>query len=85
MNEERRKFLKIVLISGTSFMVGKVLGPLFSKILDGNLVKDNYRVPDKPESDNKTDTSLFRVVENKKMLSVYDATGEEIFQIDKGV
>jgi len=32
---------------------------------------------------NKTNLLGFRVTENKKGLSVYDSSGEEILQIDK--
>ena len=70
MNEDRRKFLKIALIGSASFIVGKILGPLFSKFLDN--------------SSSKTSSGSFRIVEDKKVLSIYDNSGEEIFQIDKG-
>jgi len=82
VNEERRKFLKIILIGGTSFMVGKVLGPLFSKFLDDSQTKVGSKKENSSNSENSS--GHFRVVENKQMLSVYDASGEEIFQIDKG-
>lgn len=75
MNEDRRKFLKIVLIGGTSFIVGKILGPLFSRFL-GSLPAE--------ANSSKVHSTEFHVVENQKRLSIYDNSGEEIFQIDKG-
>ena len=53
----------------------KVLGPLFSWFSGDSFAKT--------DSFNKTGFGDFRVVENKKILSVYDSSGEEIFQIDK--
>lgn len=75
MNEGRRKFLKIVLIGGTSFIAGKILGPLFSKFLDSLPTETNS---------SKVNATAFQVVENRKGLSIYDDAGEEIFQIDNG-
>jgi hypothetical protein len=76
VDKNRRKFIKIVLIGSASFIVGKILGPLFSRSLDNPFAKTNLPV--------KTKSGTFRIVENKKILSVYDNSGEEIFQIDKG-
>jgi len=73
VDKERRKFIKILLIGGTSFIVGKTLGPLFSKFFDS------------PSADNKNDSSVaFKVVQDKKKFSIFDDSGEEIFQIDNG-
>ena len=71
MDISRRKFLKITLIGGTAFLVGKVIGPLFSKFI--NTLSD---------SPSKNTPVTFNVVEDKKGLSIYDNSGEEIFQID---
>jgi hypothetical protein len=71
VNNNRRKFLKIVLIGGSSFIVGKVLGPLFSDFFDGSTAKN--------------DPVAFKVVGDKKTFSVYDDTGEEVLQIDNSV
>ena len=71
MNSNRRKFLKVVLIGGASFIVGKVLGSLLSKFMDGSSVK------------NDSIASSFKFVEDKKSLYVYDISGEEVLQIDK--
>ena len=76
MDKNRRKFLKIVLIGGGTLLVGKVLNPLFSA-LDDSSAKIGL-----PE---KTAPKAFHVVENKKIFSIYDNSGEEIFQIDKEV
>lgn len=70
MDKNRRKFIKILLIGSASFMAGKVLGPLISKFSDNSSAKSN--------------STAFKVVENNKSFSVYDGSGEEIFQIDKG-
>lgn len=70
MDTKRRKFLKVLLIGTASFIVGKISGPLLSGFFG--------------DSFSKSESTLFRVVENKKRLSVYDDSGEEIFQIDKG-
>lgn len=72
MDINRRKFIKILLIGGASFIVGKTLGPLYSKFFDNTPVVKN-------------DSTLFKIVENAKELSIFDSSGEEIFQIDKGV
>jgi hypothetical protein len=77
MDKERRNFLKIILIGGGTLLAGKVLGPLFSARLDDSFT------PIKNDSLAKTGSSSFKVVENEKMLSIYDHAGEEIFQIDK--
>ena len=53
-----------------TFIAGKVLGPLFSKFADSPFIA-------------RTDFRDFRVVEDSKILSVSDISGEEIFQIDK--
>lgn len=69
MNNNRRKFLKLVLIGGTSLVVGKIFGPFISKFLDG--------------SPNVDHSSAFRIAEDKQSLFVYDDSGEEVLQIDK--
>jgi hypothetical protein len=71
VDKNRRKFIKVMLIGGASFITGKILAPLLSKSLN-NL--------DSPRAQN--DPVTFNIVENKKTLSVYDNSGEEIFQID---
>jgi len=77
MDENRRKFLKIIFIGSGALLMEKVLGPLFSRFLDDSSAKTD------PPS--KTSFRDFRVVEGKKGLSVYDSSGEEVLQIDKGV
>ena len=69
MDESRRKFLKIILIGSGTLVVGKIFDPLFSKFLDN--------------SSTKSEPQAFKVVENKKILSIYDTSGEEVLQIDK--
>lgn len=70
MDKNRRKFLKVTLIGSGVFLANKVLGPLLARLLDDSVAK--------------VDSAAFKVRENKKILSVYDSSGEEIFQIDKG-
>lgn len=79
IDKNRRKFLTVILIGSGTFLVQKVLGPLFSKFLNDP--------PAKIGSPHKTILGGFQVVENKKVLSVYDDddSEEEVFQIDKGV
>lgn len=74
MDKKRRKFLKILAIGSGTLLMGEVLSPLLSKLLDNSSTK----AKDKPSP------KAFRVVENETILSVYDNSGEEIFQIDRG-
>jgi hypothetical protein len=75
VDKNRRNFLRIILVGGGTFIVGKILSPLFSKSFIKSL--DNRLTP------RNTNVQAFRVIEDKKVLSVYDDSGEEIFQIDK--
>jgi hypothetical protein len=75
MDKGRRKFLKIILIGSGVLLAEKILSPLFSKLPADSSTKTNLAAP--------RGSGTFRVVENKKILSVYDNSGEEIFQIDK--
>jgi len=75
MDKERRTFLKIILIGSGTLLAGKVLGPLLSRCLNDSLSEAVPAV--------KTASKSFRIVENEKILSIYDNMGEEIFQIDK--
>lgn len=77
MNKNRRKFLKIIFIGSGALLMEKVLGPLFSRFVDDSSAKT--------DSFTKTNSGDFRIIENKKILSVYDSSGEEVLQIDKGV
>ena len=77
MNEGRRKFLKVMLIGSGALLAEKILSPLFSFFSDDSSVKN------KTDSSSKTGLKNFQVIDNKKFLSVYDNSGEEIFQIDK--
>ena len=69
VDKNRRNFLKLMLIGGGTLIVGKIFGPLFSRFSD--------------DSSAKNDSAAFRVIEDKKNLSVYDDSGKEVFQIDK--
>ncbi|MBI2634975.1 MAG: hypothetical protein HYW79_00270 [Parcubacteria group bacterium] len=73
MDENRRKFLKIILIGGGAILAEKVLTPLFSFLNDSSA---------KTGLLNKTSFGNFKIVENKEKLSIRDSSGEEIFQID---
>jgi len=68
VDNNRRQFLKILLVGGSTLVVGKVLGPLFS----GSVTV----MP-------KKNLSPFHVSDTTGSFSVYDDTGEEILQIDK--
>ena len=76
INENRRKFLTVMLIGSGAFLVEKVLAPLFSKV-------SSQSSPVKTGSSNRAVFKNFWITENKKGLSVHDSSGEEIFQIDK--
>ena len=73
MDIGRRKFIKVLFIGGTSFIVGKTLGPLFSKFFNNS---SNDDLKDSP--------TAFKVIQDHTKLSIFDDTGEEIFQIDNG-
>lgn len=79
MNENRRKFLKTIFIGGGVLLAEKVLTPLFSFFLNDSSTNDKA----KTSSLNKTSFKNFQITENKENLSIYDSSGEEIFQIDK--
>lgn len=81
MNEDRRKFLKIIFIGSGVLLAEKVLTPLFSFFLDDSSIKAKPKI----NSLNKTSFKNFQITENKENLSIYDSSGEEIFQIDKRV
>ncbi|OGN27764.1 MAG: hypothetical protein A2941_02730 [Candidatus Yanofskybacteria bacterium RIFCSPLOWO2_01_FULL_49_17] len=70
----RRRFLSAILIGGGAFLTTKVLGPLLSFFNEPS-TRGNFS--DKPSFDS------FKIVEDKKVLSIYDSSGEEILQIDK--
>ena len=69
MDHNRRKFLKIILFGGGALIVGKILSPLFSKSSSTTLSEQDF--------------STFKVIEDKRFLSIYDSSGEEVLQIDK--
>ena len=82
MDKNRRKFLKIMFIGGATLLFGRVLSPLFSGLFNDSLSgfnKNNF----KNGPQNKTGLVSFRVFEDKEILSIYDSSGEEVFQIDK--
>jgi hypothetical protein len=70
VDKNRRQFLKIILIGSGTLIAGKILGPLFSG--SPSMV-----------SPRKDSSPAFKVLENEQFLSIYDASGEEVFQIDK--
>ena len=75
MDRNRRKFLKIILIGSGTLLVGKVFNPLFSMFSNDLFTKT--------DSSTEANDRNFQVFEDKKSLSIYDNSGEEIFQIDK--
>lgn len=68
MDTTRRQFLKVILIGSGTFVMGKLLSPLLSG-------SSHAALPLRP-------ASPFRVADNERFLSIYDATGEEVLQID---
>ncbi len=82
MDKNRRQFLKILFIGSGMFIMGKVLGALFSKSWSSSLFREK---PLKKSLSKrvKTGSLAFRVVDNDSTFSVYDESGEEVFQIDK--
>lgn len=77
IDKNRRRLLTVMLIGSGTFLVEKVLSPLFSGFL--------YDPPIRLDPPNKPDFGNFKIVENKMGLSIYDSSGEEVFQIDKEV
>lgn len=75
IDKNRRKFLAVMLIGSGTFLVSKILSPLLSGFLNNSPAKTNLP--------NKTGFGGFQIAENKKGLSVYDNSGEEILQIDR--
>ena len=86
MDKNRRKFLKIIFIGSSALLVERILNFSFSGFLNNpSTTKTNLSTKtDKTDKIDKTDSRSFRVVENKEILSIYDSSGKEIFQIDKG-
>lgn len=80
MNEGRRTFLKIIFIGSGALLAEKFLSPLFSFFSDDSSAKTKTN-----SSLVKTGFKNFQIIEDKKNLSIYDSSGEEILQIDKGV
>ncbi len=74
MDTKRRKFLKLLVVGSGTLLMGQVLSPLLVKIVDTSSTKPKTR----------TTSKAFQVVEDKEVVSFYDSSGEEIFQIDKG-
>lgn len=70
VDKKRRNLIKILALGGGALLFGKILGPTLSKFLDEPSVENNF--------------INFRTVENKKGLTIYDKTGEEIFTMDNG-
>lgn len=71
MDKNRRTLLKLALIGGGLFIVGKVLSPILSKF--------------STESEEKAEggsVQNFTMVKNDKNISVLDEKGEQIFEID---
>ena len=75
MDTNRRQFLKIMLIGSGVLVVGKILSPLFSRS-SGVMVSENSAV-------HEEEPPAFKILEDKRFLSIYDSSGEEVLQIDK--
>lgn len=65
-----------MLIGSASLMVGKVFGPLFSKLIN------NFNSDTNSSGLGKIDPPKFKLMENDGTMSILDNSGEEIFQID---
>lgn len=81
VDQNRRKFLKIMFIGSGVLLTGKVLGSLYSWFSSDSSAKN----PAKTENEINNDSRGFRIVRNNDGLSIYDTAGEEILQIDKGI
>lgn len=79
MNQDRRNFLKIILIGSGAFLVQGIVGPLYSRLFGDS--------SEKTDSSNEIGNSFenFRIVRNNDGLSIFDKAGQEIFQIDNKV
>lgn len=77
MDKQRRKFLKTVLAVGAFFVVQKIVPPLF---LQESAPARPVRPPRRKKT-NETGDGI-TVIDGKKIVSVRDESGEEIFQID---
>ncbi|MFA4890418.1 MAG: hypothetical protein WC587_02170 [Candidatus Paceibacterota bacterium] len=81
MDKSRRTFLRVIFIGSGVLLAEKILTPLFSFFSDDSPAKANPKI----NSLNKTNFREFQITEDKKKLSIYDSSGEEILQIDKEV
>ncbi len=79
MDQERRKFLKIVLVGSGIILTEKILGPLYSWFSSNSSAKNKIKSGD---DETKATSGDFRVDKNNNSLSIYDDSGQEIFQID---
>jgi len=77
VDKNRRKFLKIIFIGSGALIMEKILGPFFSTSF-GQRVE--APLVDKPKKRRQT---AFNIVDNNEVFSVYDESGEQIFEIDK--
>ena len=85
VDHNRRKFLTVMLVGSGGLLTAKVLGPLYSWFFSDSSAENPARAGSlKTDSLNEIDidSGSFRIVRNNEGLSIYNATGEEIFQID---
>ena len=75
MNFQRRKFLRLLLLGGGTFLLG-LLGKFFSPV--SSLFSGS-------KSRREKDFKNFKVIEEKDKLIFIDKTGEEILILDRGV
>ena len=78
MDQNRRNFLKLIFVGSSVLFVEKVMGSLFPRFFNDIVAK-----PNPPKVSDKTNFKSFHIIENSQRLSIYDSSGEEIFQIDK--
>lgn len=74
MNQDRRNFLKLLLVGGGFGLAGTFLGPTLLELAMG-------RREDTVDAKN---FSTFNVVENNGELKIFSKSGEELFVIDNG-
>lgn len=68
INKDRRNLLKILVFGSVAYVATKFLTPVVSKFLEGPSVTKEF--------------DSFKTVENKKGVTIYNKSGEEIFIMD---
>lgn len=85
MNQNRRKFMKILLVGGGVLLVEGIMSVWYSKLFNRSHSKEPSLKKDVNKKLTKQTAPKFRIRQNNQYLSIYDSTDEEIFQIDNGI